>query len=143
MTVSFPHFPVDVHWPPASASAWFLERGWVAPNLGTLLGGGAAISLVLPVAAAVGALVVSILAAKPLLPPAPVASLLGALPLAILIAIAPQPSYVARLWRSAVYGAHSGRDPRREELRRVVLEARTPGERRQALGTWRVYGTRP
>jgi hypothetical protein len=143
MTVSFPHFPVDVHWPPATASAWFLERGWVAPNLGTLLGGGAAISLFLPAAAAVAALVVSIRAAKPLLPPPPVATLLGAIPLAVLIAIAPQPSYGARLWRSAVYGAHSGRDPGREELRRVVLEAKTPAEKRQALGTWRVYGPRP
>jgi hypothetical protein len=143
VTSSFPHFPVDVHWLPATASAWFLERGWVAPNLGTLLGAGAAISLVLPAAAAVAALVVSIRAAKPLLPPPPVAALFGLLPLAILIGFAPQPSYGARLWRSAVYGAYSGRDPGREELRRVVLEAKTAPERRQALGIWRMYGPRP
>jgi hypothetical protein len=143
MTFSFPHFPVDVHWPPATASAWFLERGWVAPNVGTLLGAGAAISLVLPAAAAVAALVVSIRAAEPLLPPPPVAALFGLLPLAILIAVAPQPGYGARLWRSAVYGAYSGRDPGREELRRVVLEAKTAPEKRQALGVWRLYGPRP
>lgn len=143
MTFSFPHFPVDVHWPPATASAWFLERGWVAPNLGTLLGAGAVTSLLLPAAAAVAALVVSILVAKPLLPSASIAALLGLLPLAILIAVAPHPSYGARLWRSAVYGAYSGRDPGREELRRVVLEAKTAPERRQALGIWRMYGPRP
>jgi hypothetical protein len=54
--------------------------------------------------------------------------------------LAPRPQFVARLWRAAVYGAFSGRDPRREELRRVALSASTPRERRQAVNAWRTYG---
>jgi hypothetical protein len=51
--------------------------------------------------------------------------------------------YDARLWRAAVFGAYSGRDPRREELRREGLAALTPEQRRHALGAWRLYGLRP
>lgn len=142
VTFTWPHFPSDVHWPPATA-AWFLARGWVAPNPGTLLGAGAAVSLLLPLVAAAASLVVSVRAAKPLVPPAPVGLLLGIAPLVVLCFSPPPPSYGAQLWRAAVYGAYSGRDPGRNELRRVVEAAKTPLERRQAAGTWRVYGTRP
>jgi hypothetical protein len=142
-TSSWPHFPVDVSWPVATGSTWFLERGWVAPNLGTAAGAGATASLLLPVAAVAGALLLSVRAAKPLRPAAPIGLLLGIAALIVLCLRAPQPTYVARLWRSAIYGAYSGLDPTRAELRRVVLAAATPRERQQALGTWRVYGTRP
>jgi hypothetical protein len=142
-TSSWPHFPVDVSWPLATGSTWFLERGWVAPNLGTAAGLGATASLLLPVAAAAGSLLLSVRAAKPLRPAAPVGLLLGIAALIVLCLRAPQPTYVARLWRSAIYGAYSGLDPTRAELRSVVLAAATPRERQQALGTWRVYGTRP
>lgn len=142
VTLSWPHFPADVHWPPATA-AWFLARGWVAPNLATVLGTGAAVSLLLPVAGAVASLLVSARAAKPLVPPAPVGLLLGIAPLVVLCFFPPPPTYGAQLWRSAVYGAYSRRDPDRNELRRVVEAAKTPLERRQADGTWRVYGPRP
>ena len=53
---------------------------------------------------------------------------------------APRPSFPARLWRAAIFGAYSGLDPQRQELRRVVLEAATPAEQRQARGAWRLYG---
>ena len=41
LTLSWPHFPPDFTWPAATGSRWFLARGWVAPNLGSLLGVGA------------------------------------------------------------------------------------------------------
>jgi len=53
----------------------------------------------------------------------------------------PDPAYGARLWRAAVFGAYSGLDPSRRELREVVLSARTAAERRQAMGAWRLYGS--
>jgi hypothetical protein len=140
-TFSWPHFPEDVRWPP-TASAWFLARGWVAPNLGTLAGIGPLVSLLLPVAAVAMALLVSVRMARPLAPPARVALVLGMTPLVLLCLFPPPATYTARLWRSAVYGAYSGLDPARTELSRVVEAAATPAERRQALGTWRVYGPR-
>lgn len=140
VTFSWPHFPVEVAWPPATASAWFLARGWVAPSLGTIVGAGGVLSLLFPLGAAVGALVVSIRAAKPLAPPAPVGLLLGIVPLAAACLFPPPLTYGAKLWRSAIYGAYSGRDPSRRELARVVDAAATAAERRQALGAWRVYG---
>jgi hypothetical protein len=142
-TFSWPHFPVELVWPPATASAWFLARGWVAPNLGTIAGAGGAVSLLPPIAAAAFAFLVLVRAAKPLAPAAPVGFLLGIAPLAVLCVFPPAPAYTARLWRSAVFGAYSGRDPERVELRQVVDAASTPRERQQALGTWRVYGPRP
>jgi hypothetical protein len=141
-TSSWPHFPADVRWPP-TASAWFLARGWVAPNLGTVVGVGALVSLLIPAAAAAVAFLASVRTAKPLAPAAAVASLLGITPLVALCLFPPAPTYTARLWRSAVYGAYSGLDPARAELSRVVDAAATPAERRQAVGTWRVYGPRP
>ena len=54
----------------------------------------------------------------------------------------PEPAYGARLWRAAVFGAYSGLDPDRRELREVVLSAQTAAERRQAMGAWRLYGLR-
>src|SRR5262249_49933979 len=30
LTLTWPSFPLDVPWPVASGSRWFLERGWVA-----------------------------------------------------------------------------------------------------------------
>lgn len=140
VTVSWPHFPTDVPWPPATASAWFLARGWVAPNLGTLSGAGAAASLLPPLAAVVAALVVSMRAAKPLAPPAPAGTLLGIASLVVSCLLPLPLGYGARLWRSAVYGAYSGRDPGRVELKKVVDAAATVGERRQAIGAWRIYG---
>jgi hypothetical protein len=142
-TSSWPHFPVDLWWPPAAASEWFLARGWVAPNLGTIAGVASFASHLLPAAAAAIAFLVSVRAAKPLVPAAPAGFVLGIAPLLLLCLFPPAPTYTARLWRSAVFGAYSGRDPDRTELSRVVDSASTPDERRQALGTWRAYGPRP
>ncbi|HEX9149725.1 MAG TPA: hypothetical protein VF958_11245, partial [Thermoanaerobaculia bacterium] len=51
-TSSWPNFPLDFTFPPASGSAWFLARGWVAPNIGAGVGLPAAISLGIPLAIA-------------------------------------------------------------------------------------------
>ncbi len=141
-TLSWPNFPLDFPFPPATASAWFLARGWVAPNLGTALGLPPALALLLPLAAAAAALVVAFAAARPISPAAPLAVILGALPLAIALLRPPGLSYPARLLRAAIYGDYSGRDAGRAELRTVVDSAATPLERRQAEAAWSSSGPR-
>jgi len=142
-TLSWPHFPLDLSFPPANGSLWFLVKGWVAPNLGTAAGAAAAASLVLPLAATGAALGLSLRAARPITPAAPLALLVGLAPLVALCLRAPEPAYGAKLWRAAIYGAYSGLDPKRENLRRVALAATTADERRQASGAWKLYGPRP
>ncbi len=137
---SFPHFPENVPWPVATGSAWFLARGWTAPAIF----GGVEIPVLVLAAAATGvALVLSIRSAGALVPRAPVAVLLGAAPLVLLLLRPPELDYGARLWRAAIFGAYSGKDPGRTELEKVVLEASTETERRQAMGAWRIYGRPP
>lgn len=139
-TSTWPYFPLDLPWPPVTGSLWFLSRGWFAPNLLSGLGG---ISLLLPAAAAAVAGGLALRDAAPLSPP-PAAGLAAALLLFGATALSPPGvPYGGRLWRGAIFGAYSGRDPQREELRRVVLEASTPLERKQARGAWRLYGPRP
>ncbi len=137
MGSAWPHFPLDLPWPPASGSLWFLSRGWIAPNLLSRLGW---VWLLLAAAAiaATGAAVLR--AARPLSPRASLGALLGLLPFCALLLSPPEPSYNGKLWRAAIYGAYSGLDPSRGELKRVVLSASTPSERRQAMGAWRLYG---
>ena len=141
-TLSWPNFPLDFSFPPATASAWFLARGWVAPNLGSALGLPPALALLLPLAAAAAALVVALAAARPISPAAPLAVILGALPLAVALIRPPGLSYPARLLRAAIYGDYSGRDTGRVELRKVVDSAATPLERRQAEAAWSSSGPR-
>jgi hypothetical protein len=140
LTASWPYFPLELPWPPATGSLWFLARGWFASNVMAGLGG---VSLLLPAAAVVVAGGLAFRAAGPLVPPPAVALAAALLLFAAPLAASPRPPYVGRLWRAAVFGAYSGLDPRRDELRRVVLEASTPQEQRQARGAWRLYGTRP
>ncbi|HKD10567.1 MAG TPA: hypothetical protein VKE50_00755, partial [Thermoanaerobaculia bacterium] len=52
----------------------------------------------------------------------------------------PEISYGGRLWRAAVFGRFSGRDPERVELRRVMAEASTPSEKKRAADAWRLFG---
>jgi hypothetical protein len=141
-TLSWPNFPLDFSFPPATASAWFLARGWVAPNLGSALGLPPVLALLLPLAVAASVLAVALAAARPVSPRAPLAVVLGALPLAICLLRPPDISYAARLLRAAIYGDYSGRDAGRGELRKVVDSARTPLERRQAEAAWSSSGPR-
>jgi hypothetical protein len=136
LTASFPYFPDNVPWPLATGSGWFLSRLWVAPA--HLAGGG--LALLLPAIVTAAALALAIRASGPSVPRPAVAVLLGFAPVVFLLLRPPEISYGARLWRAAIFGAYSGVDPGREELKAVVLEAATPEERRQALGAWRVYG---
>jgi hypothetical protein len=140
MTVSWPHFPLDLPWPPATGSLWFLSRGWFAGNLLSGLGG---ISLLFPAAAVAVAGGLALRAAAPLRPSSAAALAASLLLFAAPLASPPRAPYGGRLWRAAIFGAYSRLDPRREELKRVVLEAATPIERRQAIGAWRLYGPRP
>jgi hypothetical protein len=141
-TLSWPNFPLDFSFPPATASAWFLARGWVAPNVGSALGLSPAAALLFPLAAAALALIAALAAARPISPGAPVALILGAIPLAIGLLRPPDLSYPARLLRAAIYGDYSGRDAGRAELARVVEAAATPVERRQAQAAWTSSGPR-
>jgi len=67
-------------------------------------------------------------------------ALLGLAPLLALVVLAPELDFGGRLWRASVFGAYSGRDPERRELREVVRSAATPQQQRMAMGAWRVYG---
>ncbi len=140
LTASFPYFPDDVSWPAATGSLWFLERGWIAPNLLDRWPGSGVAALLVSGAAFALPLVLCLRAAGPMLPRRSIAALVGLVPLSVLLLRPPEISFGARLWRCAIYGAYSGKDPQREELRAVALTAATPAEQRQAMGAWRVYG---
>ncbi len=137
LTASWPHFPLDVAWPPATGSLWFLERGWIAPNVLAPLHWA---SLLPPAALTVAAGSLAISAARPFSVRAFVAVPAGLLLLVATLLSPPALSYGARLWRASIYGAYSGLDPGRDELRNVALSASTPLEKRQAQGAWRLYG---
>lgn len=143
LTSTFAHLSPDQAWPAATTSAWFLARGWVAQSLGTVFGLGGAAALVVPWAVALLAFALVVRAARPVQPAIPVAVLAGAAPLLVLLLRPPALSYEGRLWRAAVLGAFSGRDPARQELRATALEASTPQQQRRAMGMWRAYGPPP
>ncbi|HEY6931743.1 MAG TPA: hypothetical protein VJA66_18885 [Thermoanaerobaculia bacterium] len=136
LTASWPHFPPDFSWPVAAGSEWFLQRGWVAPNL---LHRFSVLSLVPPAVVTVAAVVMALRSSTGYFL-RPAAVLVGLLIAFSTLWIGREPAYSPRLWRAAIYGAYSGLDPRREELARVVLSARTPFERRQGAAAWRLYG---
>jgi len=140
LTATFPHFPDNVSWPVATGSLWFLERGWFAPGLLDRLPHGGLAAVALSGVAFAVPLALSIRTAGIVRPRGVIAVLLGLAPLALLLLRPPELSFGARLWRSAIYGAYSGRDSNREELRAVVVTAATPAEERQAAGAWRLYG---
>ena len=129
--LSWPNFPLDLSFPAANGSAWFLARGWVAPSAGGSLGLAPAFSIAVGAVAAALALFAAVSAARPLAPCAPAAILIGLVPLGVLLLRPPALSYPARLLRAAIYGDYSGRDPNHDELRRVAERASTPAEHRQ------------
>jgi hypothetical protein len=134
---AWPHIPENLSWPPATASLWFLERGWVAPNLLSSLGW---VSLVPPALLIGAAGVLAVRAARPLSPRALVAAPAGLMLFVAMVLLAPEPNFGARLWRAFVYGSYSGLDPAREELKRAVQSASTPREMAIAADAWRRYG---
>lgn len=141
MTLTWPNFPLDVPWPAATGSAWFLARGWVADHIGPGGPAGDIFSGLLLAGAAALGLAACVRAAEPLASRALPALLLGLAPLLVLLVRPPQLDFSARLWRAAVYGKYSGRDQERVELRRAMETASTPAERRKALGIWGAYGS--
>ena len=142
LTSSWPYFPENLPFPAAAGSSWFLRRGWIAPGLlnGSIGGGIAALAVSLLAFALPLALAVR--AAGPLSPRPALCALIGLAPLVALLLRPPDLDYPGQLWRAAIYGAYSGRDAGREELRRVALSALTPDQQRQAMGAWRAYGPR-
>ncbi|MEX1246538.1 MAG: hypothetical protein WEB59_16250 [Thermoanaerobaculia bacterium] len=143
LTATWAHLPPDLAWPAATSAPWFLQRGWIAQNLGTLFGATGAVTLVLPALVTAMAVVSAARAARPTRPAVLVAVLVGLAPLVALLLRPPELSYPGRLWRAALFGVFSGQDPGREELRAVALEAATPEEQRRAVGMWRAYGPPP
>jgi hypothetical protein len=142
LTAAWPHFPPEMRWPEAAGSLWFVVRRWVAPTLAALFDADPWVCLALPAVVTFWALWAAGRDAAPVTPAAPVAALLGIAPLVALLLRPPEPPYFARLWRAGVYGAFSGRDDARTELRAVALEARTPEERRLAVAMWRWFSPR-
>jgi len=139
LTAAWPHFPLDLPWPTVNGSFWFLLHGWVAPNLLSAWGRA---SLLLPAAILVAVVAGMLRFSGRPSPRRFVVAALGLVPLCLMLLRAPEPPYGARLWRAAIYGAYSGLDARREELKKVVISASTLLQRRQALGAWRLYGPR-
>ena len=137
LTASWPHFPPDFSWPVAAGSGWFLERGWAAPNL---LSRFSVFSLLVPAAVTVASALVALRSWTGAVSRSSAAVLAGLVLALPCLWIGREPAYGPRLWRAAVFGAYSGLDPRREELERVALSARTPAEMRQAAAAWRLYG---
>jgi hypothetical protein len=137
-TASWNHFPPDLSWPPSS-SLWFVAHRWVAANLLSSLGWA---SLLLPWLATAVAGALALKAAAPLSPRPVLGVSLPLLLLALTLALPLRPPYWVRLWRAAMFGAFSGQDPARDELRRVGLSASNPSEKNQARGAWRLYGPR-
>ena len=143
LTATWVHLPPDLVWPAATSAPWFLQRGWIARNLAALFGASGALTLLLPALLTALAVLSVARASRPTRPALPVALLVGLAPLAALLVRPPELSYPGRLWRAAQLGAFSGRDPRREELRAVALDAATPEDRRRAMTMWRVFGPPP
>jgi len=142
LTAAWTHFPLQLPFPAASGSLWFLARGWVAPNILSAAGAPLGVALALPAAVLVALVVLALREAPPALPRAGVAALAGVAPLVVLLLRPPEPDYMGRLWRASVLGAFSGKDPARVELRGVAAEASSPRERRLAIQMWRIYGPR-
>src|SRR6185436_3937543 len=98
--------------------------------------------LLVPLALAAAAVVLALRAVRPGQPHAALACAAGLLLFVLALRVPSGPDYGGRLFRAAMYGAYSGLDPGREELRAVVLSAKSPAERRQAIGFWGRYGVR-
>lgn len=140
LTASWPFFPTNVALPAATGSFWFLQHGWFAPSL---LGGsswGPSAALVLAAAAVAWPLTLALQSAGPLSPRRPLCVLLGLAPLLTLLLRPPQLDFGGRLWRAAIFGAYSGQDPEREQLRAVAESASTESERRRSMDAERMYG---
>jgi len=137
LTASWPHFWPELPWPAATGSLWFLLRGWTAPNLLSRLGW---LSLVPAAAVTATAGALALRAARPLSPRPGLTVTAGLVVFAATILRPPEADFDSRLLRAAIYGAYSGKDPEREELKSVVLSASTPAERRRAMAAWRLYG---
>ena len=136
LSASWPHF-WDLPWPAANGSLWFVQRGWIAPNLLSKLGPW---SLVPPAAIVAGTALFALRAARPL-SPRPLIAAAGAAGLFAATLLAPrEPSYTSRLLRAGVFGRYSGLDPERRELTRVIESAATAEERRRGMVIWRQYG---
>ena len=140
LTLTWPHFPTNVPWPAATASRWFLERGWVAPSLLPDSPAGKIGACLIAVGVTAAAVTFAISASGLLWPRRLVAAGLGLAPLALLLAQPPELTYGGRLWRAAVFGKYSGLDPAREEIRRVAATAVTTSEKQRAEDAWRLFG---
>jgi len=137
LTASWPHFWPELPWPAATGSFWFLQHGWIAPNLLSRLGW-VSLAPAAAVASVAGAL--ALRAARPLSPRAAFGVPAGLVLFAATILRPPQPDFESRLLRATIYGAYSGRDPGRVELKRVLATAATPAERRRAAAAERLFG---
>jgi hypothetical protein len=143
LTASYPHFTLDIPWPAITASLWLLERGFVAPNIGSLLGAGPLASLVLPMAATSTAMLLAARFGRPMRPGVSAALTVGLAPLAALILWTPTLPFDGKLVRASIICAFSSLDPEGREILAVKREATTAEERRRAEEMWRHRGPPP
>jgi hypothetical protein len=127
--LSWPHFPAQVAWPIATASAWFLAHGWIAPSLASAIHAPVAVELLVPVAILFTTGLAGLATALRTRPQRGMATGLGGLAFAAMLLLVPRAPFDVRLWRAAYFGSYSGRDPAREELRRAANSALNEEER--------------
>jgi hypothetical protein len=118
---------------------WFLARGWIADNLMAGLG---LMALLIPLLVTVVA-GLAVFFADTDRRVLTVGALAGVALFGASLVAAPAPPYSGRLWRAAVYGDYSGRDPSRRELSAVIASAATLPERRMAQRAAAMYGLPP
>ena len=143
LTSSYPHFFLDIPWPAVTASLWFLDRGFVAPNIGSLLGAGPLASLILPMAVTLTAILLAARLARPMHPGVSVALMVGLVPLAALVLWRPAVPFEGKLGRAGIIVAFSDLDPGGREILAVMREATTAEERHRAEGVWRRLASPP
>jgi hypothetical protein len=110
LTCSWPYLPPSIRWPVAGVSWWAMKRNWIAPNLASLSGASAGVSLLIPAFAVLLAFAAAFWpASRVWLPRRIAATLLGLLALAGTIVVAPKVSPEDASWRTSVLSYLAGR----------------------------------
>ena len=135
LTSAWPYLPPDLKWSVANASAWFLIRGWTAPNL---FGEHGIASLLLPAVLTASAAWLALRRCLSMTQSCLAAAAAITAALALFL-IRPEPAYGPRVWRAAIFGAYSGLDPERRELAHVGISGLSPEERKRVIEAWRLY----
>ncbi len=126
---TWPYFPLELPWTPATGSGWFLARGWIAQAMPPLT----ALPGLIAAAASTGWVVVALSLGERrpgTIPGSAMAA--GLLAFAATLVAMPPPPFSGRLWRAETFAKYSGKARALEDLRRELSTATTPAEKRHA-----------